>query len=364
MDLRTLSALLASTMIMGFAVSAPVRAAESCNDIGKAKFACVSGNAEDLVALPGSDWLVVSGTLRAVNVKDHTEVNLFPTEAKWDKTLYGACPGPLTGKEADEKKIRAHGINVREGKNGIHTLYDVHHGERESIEVFEINVNGKTPTSAWIGCVVAAPDAGFNGLAVLPDNGLAVTSFTRRSAGGFRGEKGKATRARLAAGEDVSEIWEWHPGDKEWKIIPGSQGPGLNGLEASKDGKYLYASGWANGQIIRYTRGQTPPERKVIATVNFHPDNMRWQKDGTLVTAGQNGSVDEVLEECLANARCTKTASSAAIIDPNTGKVREVFTNYPSNDQFDLATSALIANGELWVGSIGRGTRIGRFPLQ
>src|SRR5262249_13892923 len=154
-----------------------------------------------------------------------------------------------------------------------------------------------------------------NGLAVLPGGGLAVTSFTRRSMGGFRGEQGKKTRDRLAAGEDVSEIWEWQPGETEWHIIPGSQGPGLNGVEASKDGKYLYASGSGTGEIIRYTRGQNPPERKVIAKVDFHPDNVRWQSDGTLITGGQYGSVDDVLDECLANKRCTKTASSVAIID-------------------------------------------------
>ena len=263
----------------------------------------------------------------------------------------------------DEKKIRAHGLNIREGKGGLHTLYVVHHGSRESIELFEINANGKAPTAAWLGCVMAPPDAGFNGLAILPDNGMAVTSFTRRSMGGFRGEKGKMTRERLTKGENVSEIWEWMPG-KEWVIIPGSEGPGLNGVEASKDGKYLYASAWATGEIIRYTRGQTPPEKKVIAKVDFHADNIRWQPDGALVTAGQTGTVDEVLDECLANQRCTKTASSAAIIDPVSGRVREVVTRYPSNGDFDLATAALIANNEMWVGSIGRGARIGRFPLQ
>lgn len=118
---------------------------------------------------------------------------------------------------------------------------------------------------------------------------------------------------------------------KEWAIVPGSEGPGLNGVEASKDGKYLYASAWATGEIIRYTRGQTPPEKKILGKVNFHADNIRWQPDGSLVTAGQTGSVDEVLEECLANQRCTKTASSVAIIDPASGKVREVVTGYPSN---------------------------------
>jgi hypothetical protein len=363
MNLTSLSLMIASGIALAAGLGQTATAADGCNAIGKAQFACVSGNAEDLVAIPGTDWIVISGVLRAVNVKTHAEVSLFTTENKLDKKLYGACPGPLTGQEMEEKKIRAHGLNLREGKGGVHTLYVVHHGSRESIELFEINVNGKAPTSAWIGCVIAPPDAGFNGLGILPDDGMVVTSFTRRSMGGFRGEKGKTTRERLTKGENVSEIWEWMPG-KEWVIIPGSEGPGLNGVEASKDGKYLYGSAWATGEIIRYTRGQTPPEKKVIAKVNFHADNIRWQPDGTLVTAGQVGSVDEVLEECLSNQRCTKTSSSVAIVDPASGKVREVVTGYPSNGDFDLATAGLIANNEMWVGSIGRGARLGRFPLQ
>jgi hypothetical protein len=363
MQTNSLFAFATSTLLL-LGVAGKALSAEACNSIGKANFACVSGNAEDLVAIPNSDWLVISGTLRAVNVKDHSEINLFTTQNRHNKATYSACPGPLMGKEVDEKKIAAHGLNLREGKGGIHTLYVVHHGSRETIEVLEVDMTSKAPTTTWIGCVPAAPDAGFNGLAVLPNDGLAVTSFTRRSAGGFRGEKGRNTRERLARGEDVSEIWEWKPGDKEWTIIPGTQGPGLNGVEASKDGKYLYASAWATGEIIRYTRGQNPPERKTIAKVNFHADNIRWQPDGTLVTAGQVGSVDDVLEECLGNARCTKTSSSAAIIDPNSGKVREVVTSFPSTENFDLATSGVIANNELWVGSIGRGKRIGRFALQ
>lgn len=228
MKVASLSVLIASGLWLGAAPPAP--AAEPYNDIGVAKFACVSGNAEDSVAIPGSDCLVVSGVMRAVNVKDHTEVNLFTATSKHDKKLYGVCPGPITGKEIEEKKIRAHGVNVREGQGGVHTLYVVHHGERESIEVFE------------------------------------------------------------------------------------------------------------------------------------HADNIKWQPDGTLVTAGQTGTVDEMLEECLANQRCTKTASSVAIIDPASGKVREVVTGYPSNGDFDLATAALLANKEVWVGSIGRGIRIGRLP--
>ncbi len=362
MRLILVSAVAGSALALGALAAAPTSAADSCNPIGKAQFTCVSGNAEDLVSIPGSDWIVISGVLRAVNVKTGAEVSLFTADNRLDAKLYASCPGPLTGAEITDKKIHAHGINVREGKGGLHTLYVVHHGSRESVEVFELDVRGSAPRTTWTGCIPAPPDAGFNGLAVLPDNGVAVTSFTRRSMGGFRGEKGKITRERLTKGENVSEIWEWLPG-KEWAIIPGSEGPGLNGVEASKDGKYLYASAWATGEIIRYTRGQSPPQKKVIGKVNFHADNIRWQPDGSLVTAGQTGSVDEVLEECLANQRCTKTASSVAIVDPNSGKVREVVSGYPSNGEFDLSTAALLIGKEVWVGSIGRGARIARFPL-
>ncbi len=127
--------------------------------------------------MPKSDWVIVSGVLRAVNTKDHSEVELYPTADKFDKKTYASCPGPISGTEVTEKKIRAGGLNVEEGANGIHKLRFLHGGERRAVEVFELNAAGKTPTLAWVGCIPYPQDAGFNSMGVLPNNGVVATNF-------------------------------------------------------------------------------------------------------------------------------------------------------------------------------------------
>lgn len=79
-----------------------------------------------------------------------------------------------------EKKFRAHGINIRPGGNGV---------------------------------------------AVLPDNGFAVTSFINRGLGGFRGPEGANARGKLSRGETTGALWEWSPA-KGWEKVPGSAFPG------------------------------------------------------------------------------------------------------------------------------------------
>jgi hypothetical protein len=332
--------------------------------VGKAQFVCLSEGAEDIAHVPKSDWVIVSGVLRAINAKDHTEIDLFPAAEKFDKKTYAACPGPIGGQEAKDKKIRAGGLNVEEGAGGVHTLRFLHGGERRAVEVFEINVTGKAPALTWLGCIPYPADAGFNSMSVLPNNGVVATNFLPASMGGFRGEQGTNSRAKLTAGENVSSLWEWSP-SAGWSKIPGSEGSGLNGIEASKDGRAIYVSEWATNQVVRYAREPGKPAvRDVIVKLNFHPDNLRWQPDGTLVVAGQTGTVEDVLNTCLSKNDCTKNMSSAAIIDPAKKTAREVVTAFPDSPAMHIATAGTVVGKEIWLANIGGGTRIGRFPLQ
>lgn len=70
-----------------FASALTARAAEPCDPLGKVQFLCVGANAEDLAAIPNSDWVIPSCELRAVNAKDRTEVVLFSAEPKFNKAL-------------------------------------------------------------------------------------------------------------------------------------------------------------------------------------------------------------------------------------------------------------------------------------
>jgi len=336
--------------------------AQDCGPVGEARFICLTSTAEDLVAIPGSAWVVLSGELRAVDSRDGTEIPLFSSDPVFDRTRYGSCPGPLTGRAIADRRFRAHGINLRAGANGVHTLYAVHHTGRESVEVFELDVRGERPTITWVGCALSPEGVLGNSVAVLPDHGFALTNFLDRSLGGFLGDDGAGVREKLRRGERTGEVWEWPPGPG-WAKVPGSEGAGPNGIEASPDGKWLYVAEWGAQRVIKLSRGAANPTRQVTA-VDFHPDNVRWQVDGSLLVAGQQGTVDAVLSDCLTNRDCAGVATSVASIDPATLSVRELVHAYPTNQHFAAGTTAVRVGDAIWVGSTYRGKRIARFELK
>ncbi len=210
--------------------------ASACDALGNVQFICGLVGPEDLVAVPGSDWVIASGdaapgAITLIDVRQKTATPLYPSAAAkqgLDAKTYDSCPGPIDPEEKD--KFMAHGLALRPGRNSLHTLYVVHHGSRESIEVFEFDAHGRTPALTWIGCAVAPDPIGLNSVVPLPDGGFATTNFQPR--GAARG------RANMQAGERNGELWEWHTGTG-WKIVPGSEASGANGIEISKDAKWL-----------------------------------------------------------------------------------------------------------------------------
>ena len=318
--------------------------AAGCDPIGNVRFVCDQVGPEDLVPVPGSGWVLSSGmaangAIRLINLHDRTTTALFPTatpKERLDRKTYDSCPGPID--PAEKEKFRAHGLYLRAGRNSVHTLFVVHHGNRESIEVFELDARQKAPTLTWIGCAVAPDPLGLNSVVGLPDGGFVTTNFSPRGADA-------AGRGRMMAGENNGEVWEWHTGTG-WKIVPGSESAGANGLEISKDGKWLYIGGWGSQSFIRLSRGQTPVKRDAVG-VGFRVDNLRWAPDGALLAAGQGGTAPS-------------QTSNVVKVDPNTLKFQEL-VRYPYSDAFSSGTVAIQIGKEIWVGSV-RGDRIAIFP--
>jgi len=203
-----------------------------CSPSGNVQFVCGQEAPEDLAVLPGSDWVFASdfsgnGGIRLINTRDFTTTMAYPAPTakdKLDAKTYDSCPGAPD--VAEKAKFRTHGLALRPGKNSLHTLYTVHHGNRESVEIFEVDARGKIPALTWIGCAVAPEPIGLNEVVPLPDGGFAATNFLARSGPG-------ADRTKMMAGEKNGEIWEWQTA-KGWKVIPGSEAAGANGLEVSK----------------------------------------------------------------------------------------------------------------------------------
>ena len=207
---------------------------------------------------------------------------IFPAAGaeRFDRKEYGACPGPLAATQAV-----THGLYLKPGRRSVHTLYAVHHGDRESIEVFEVNAKSTPPAVTWIGCVVVPDPVGINSVAALPDGGFVLTNFDPRQPPP-PGGRGGGLSPKLMAGEQNGEVWEWHA-KSGWAKVPGSEAAGANGIEVSRDGKWLYVAQWGKQSFVRLSRGKTPVERQEIP-LGFRTDNIRWAPDGkTLIVAGQ-----------------------------------------------------------------------------
>src|SRR5215813_5037386 len=95
--------------------------AASCTPSGGLSFICGVQNAEDLVVVPNTRWMVASGMapgggLHIVDTQAKMARNLYAAgtaNARADKTKYASCPGPL-----DAKQAVLHGLALRPAANG------------------------------------------------------------------------------------------------------------------------------------------------------------------------------------------------------------------------------------------------------
>jgi hypothetical protein len=328
----------------------------SCGPLGDLRFVCGLDGPEDLVAVPRTSWLVSSalsgpGGIFVVDTAKGTSTKVFPiatSAERFDTSTYASCPGPLQGE--DRGSFHTHGLDLKEGEAATHVLYAVHHGNRESIEVFTLDAGATPPAVAWIGCVVAPDPVGLNAVVALPEGGFAATNFDPRPPAGA---PATGVSAKVLSGDRNGEVWEWHP-KTGWAKVPGSDASGANGLALSADGKWYYVAQWGNRAFMRLSRGSTPVERTEIP-VGFRVDNLRWSRDGkTLLAAGQDRALAEL-------SPGTAPVSIVGRIDPQAMTYTELLKK-PVPAGLFAATVAIEMAGDYWVGSF-RGDRITRYPI-
>lgn len=336
MHLRKMIQLLLLGSILA-AIAVPASAA--CRSDDSTQFVCGPVNPEDMVTVPDSPWIVVSsmideGHLAVVHESNHSTVTVFPAASasiNHNADSFASCP------DAPSALFRPHGLSLRQGSEGIHTLYVVGHGGRESVEVFTLDSNGSEPSLTWNGCAVAPEGVSLNSVTALPDGGFAATNFN------------------VQAGN----LWEWQQATG-WVEVPGSAMPGPNGLVVSEDGRWFYIGGWGEEALVRLSRGQTPVSRELVE-VGFHIDNVRWSDDGSLLLAGQHADIITAIINCLQNGACEGVSTRVARADPASFSVEQVL-NYPSDQNLIMGTVAIDVGDEIWVGAIAGGDKIGRFP--
>jgi hypothetical protein len=359
--------LIAVTLLLflsSVSAQAPPSPPSDCSPSGAIRYVCGLAGPEDLAAVPQTKWLIASamsgeGGLYLIDTTQAqaTGSRIFPAAGaeRFDRREYGACPGPLSATQAV-----THGLYLKPGRSSVHTLYAVHHGDRESIEVFEVNAKATRPAVTWIGCAVVPDPVGINSVAALPDGGFVLTNFDPRQPPPPGGGRGGGLSSKLMAGEQNGEIWEWHA-KSGWAKVPGSEAAGANGIEVSRDGKWLYVAQWGKQSFLRLSRGKTPVERQEIP-LGFRTDNIRWAPDGkTLLVAGQGTVAAQPAQPGGQRGRGQAAQATVVVrVNPQTMMSEEVIRQAPGPGQ-SAASVAVQVGDELWVGSF-RGDRLTRYP--
>ncbi|MGK0260744.1 MAG: hypothetical protein ACI96M_004197 [Candidatus Azotimanducaceae bacterium] len=338
-------------LIVAGTVSQVHASEESCAASSDMSYVCNIVNAEDLVAIPGSAWVLASGYSPggAVYAVDSISKAISQTydasNVKHDASAFPACNTPPA---ADT--FVAHGLNIRATESGGSMLYVVGHGGREAIEVFNVETNNGAPELTWVGCVMMPEGLDANSVASDSDGSLRLTVLMHPG----------QTFVDVFAGKKTGAVYAWSPGDTSIQKIPGSELPGNNGIEISADGTevYVVSSGLSTISVF----SNTNPMRLLRATpkMNFSPDNIHMTPEGLIMTGGPSWidhecdtAEDFDLEEF---ATCPR-GSVGATFDAVTLKEVERWSA-GANPAFSNATMALKVGDDVWLGTFS-GTRIG-----
>ncbi len=271
----------------------PPLAGAACAPMGGVSFVCGARNPEDLVPVPGTRWLIASGLdgsgLKLIDTNARTARPFYTGDLSQqhpDKKLFANCPAP-----PDAKHFNAHGIYLHPaGAPGHYLLYVVSHGALESIQVFDVDASGVEPSLSWTGCI-PMPEANkayanlgdqansrrlaANAVAAFSDGTIIATVPQR---------PGTTNRQRLN-GEGTGDVVEWKPGMETFRVIPGTQLAGNNGIEISLDETEFYVVSFGAETIVVFSRQDPLKPLRQSRAPGFMPDNLRWSGD-RLIAAG------------------------------------------------------------------------------
>ena len=142
-------------------------ASKKCEPSGEIQYVCGPVNAEDILQIGDTEWLVTSGmsgfqgppTVGALYLVNHVSAHQREVVSRPE-------PDPESGSEnvrglpwtVDASTFVAHGLDLQRQDTNRYRLYVTSHGKRESVEVFDIETAQSPPTIAWVGCVHTAQD--------------------------------------------------------------------------------------------------------------------------------------------------------------------------------------------------------------
>jgi hypothetical protein len=331
---------------LAFAMTASSATARPDSDLS---FLLGVEDAEDLLLIPGTDWIVASGmgrdkphgALHLINARTKVWSRWFPDQplrARLDARAYPDCAAP-----PDPARFWSQGLSLRPRGARRSTLYVAGHGEREAIEVFDVDARSATPLFTWKGCVRMPEGLAANSVTSTP-SGVLLASVL------FHPGKTMADSVERRA---TGGVYRRGPSDRAFQLIPDTALPGDNGIESSPDGSSFYIAAWGLKAVLRFSLTH-PDQAPTTISLLFHPDNVHWGADGRMIAAGMTASEPACGGPFRAvggkvDLGCHRGYEIAAI-DPVNLAVTPL-TSGPPDPDFANVSTALFVGDEVWLGS-------------
>jgi hypothetical protein len=325
--------------------AAELQPASHCEHSGELSFVCGLKQPEDLARIPDTRWLIASGFakgsgLKLIDTDRRTSEFLYTSATAHERApqRYTDCTEP-----PDSTLFNTQGISLRAGPNQQHTLYVTNHGGRETVEIFTIDARQHKPALLWNGCVLLPNGTAANSVASYADGTILITVLTHPG----------TTITDFVRGGATGGVYEWTPTTRSFRLLPGTQLPGNNGLETAPDdsGFYVVAFGWRS--VLVFPRDLSTPARRIEAP-GFMPDNIHWDS-GRLILAGMQydepacGGVRKIIDGTADAMRCHRGYTVAQL---NPSDLRFDLIAYAGpNAEFNGVSAAVVIDDELWLGS-------------
>lgn len=315
-------------------VATPALAAvpDDCAPAEDLAFICGTGAVEEIVAVPGTRWLIGS----ALNIGVPARLQLIDTHTRQARPIpldiavrarTAICPGL-----PDPARWSMDGLSLAPLGGRRFRLFAANHGDRQAIEVFDVLWLPAGPRLRWVDCLPMPAGTLANAIAAVDAGELFVTSFHRAG--------DPQAWARMARREPTGSVWRWRTG-RGFSRVPLGAVSGANGIALSADHRRLYVSAWSERALIEVDR--TTGRRRRIS-LDFLPDNLHVAADGTLLIGGQRTSVAAI-------GKCGATCPQPWVVvrlDPRTG-LRMTLAQGAGSARVDYACGALAIGDLLFI---------------
>lgn len=252
---------------------------------------CGFKNPEDLVALPGEQFLIVSemgefltdapGKLSLLNLSSGKREALnIAWSSQPAKRGEVACPAPDIG------SFSPHGIDLTTLNEGGLQLLVVNHGGRESIEFFDVLETDGIWSLAWQGCALPPNDPFINDVAGLNDGGFLITHMWDKATAFDE------VARKLFAGEATGWVYEWQP-EQGFTKVAESDDLMPNGIAVSHDNTKIFVNVYFGGKTIKIDRASGTREGEFPVQ---QPDNITVDDAGNLWVASHKN--DPIGQTC------------------------------------------------------------------